>query len=66
MDIQLNGKRTPVAANTTIGELVRQRGLNPASLVIEHNLAIVPADEWDAVRLKENDVLEILRFVGGG
>ena len=66
MDIRLNGQQTAVEDNLTIGELVRQKGLDPAALVVEHNLTIIPADDWDAVRLKEQDVVEILRFVGGG
>ena len=66
MDIQLNGKRTSVQDNTTIGQLIHGKGLDPAAVAVEHNLSIVPADDWDQVRLQENDRLEILKFVGGG
>jgi len=66
MDIQLNGKRTSVGNSTTIGQLIRDRHLNPAAVVVEHNLAIVSPDDWDQVRLQENDTIEILKFVGGG
>jgi len=66
MDIQLNGKPTSVAAGITIGDLVRQKKLDPTTVVVEHNLAIVTAAELDRITLKEKDALEILRFVGGG
>ena len=66
MNIQLNGKRTPVADGTTIGELIRAKDLDPATVVVEHNLTIIPAEDWFRVNLKENDNLEILGFVGGG
>ena len=66
MNIQLNGKRASVENNTTIGQLIHGKGLDPAAVVVEHNLAIVPADDWDQVCLQENDRLEILKFVGGG
>jgi len=66
MNIQLNGKRTPVADGTTIGELIRAKDLDPATVVVEHNLTIIPAEDWCRVNLKENDNLEILGFVGGG
>ena len=66
MDIRLNGKRTWVENGMTIGELVRMKDLDPAALVVEHNLAIVSSNDWDRVRLQENDNLEILKFVGGG
>ena len=66
MVIQLNGQRTPVAEDTSIGDLVRSKNLDPSAVVVEHNLTIVSADDWDRVRLKADDVLEILNFVGGG
>jgi thiamine biosynthesis protein ThiS len=66
MDIQLNGKQTSVAEKISIGELIRGKELDPSKIVVEYNRAIVPAEQWDAVRLKESDVLEILKFVGGG
>ena len=66
MDIQLNGKLTSVAAGITIGDLIRTKDLDPAALVVEHNLAIVAAADLDRITLREKDTLEILRFVGGG
>jgi thiamine biosynthesis protein ThiS len=66
MDIRLNGKRTPVAGGITIGEVIRTKDLDPSTVVVEHNLTIIPAKDWGRVNLKENDNLEILGFVGGG
>jgi thiamine biosynthesis protein ThiS len=66
MDIQLNGQPTPVAAGITLGDLIREKGLDPATIVVEHNLTIIKAADLDQITLKENDTLEILRFVGGG
>jgi sulfur carrier protein len=66
MEIRLNGKRTPVAAGTTIGDLIREKDLDAATVVVEHNLTIISAADLDRIALKANDTLEILRFVGGG
>ena len=66
MDIQLNGQPTPVAAGITIGDLIRQKNLDPATIVVEHNLAIITTADLDRIALRQNDALEILRFVGGG
>jgi thiamine biosynthesis protein ThiS len=66
MDIQLNGKMTPVATGITIGDLIREKGLEPGTVVVEHNMTILSAADVDQITLKENDALEILRFVGGG
>ncbi|WP_155319735.1 sulfur carrier protein ThiS [Desulfosarcina alkanivorans] len=66
MDIQLNGRRTSVATGTTIGDLIRAKDLDPTTVVVERNLAIVASADWDRITLQGNDTLEILRFVGGG
>ena len=66
MDIQLNGEQTTVADNTSIGDLIRSKDLDPAHVVVEHNRSIVDAGDWDQVILNANDALEVLRFVGGG
>ena len=66
MDIQLNGQPTPVAAGITIGDLIREKDLDPGTVVVEHNLTIITTDDLDQITLKQNDALEILRFVGGG
>ena len=66
MDIQLNGQTTPVAAGITIGDLIREKDLDPGTVVVEHNLTIITTAELDQITLKQNDALEILRFVGGG
>ena len=66
MDIQLNGKRTTVPAAVTVGDLIRKKDLDPAAVVVEHNLTILTATDLVQITLKEGDVLEILTFVGGG
>ena len=66
MDIQLNGQPTPVAAGITIGDLIRQKNLDPATIVVEHNLAIITAADLDRITLKENDALEIHPAKGHG
>ena len=66
MEIQLNGKKTPLSQVVTIGDLIREKGLNPSAVVVEHNRAIVATADLDRIPLKDNDALEILGFVGGG
>ncbi len=65
MRVTINGKSEQVPAGT-IEQLVRQRGLKPEALVVEHNQRIVRQAQWAQVRLQEGDILELLRFVGGG
>jgi thiamine biosynthesis protein ThiS len=63
--IYLNGQDVRQEA-CTLAELVTARGLASGSLVIEHNGRIIPQQDWPKVRLRPDDVLEMLNFVGGG
>ena len=65
MQIRINGKTEEITP-CTIAQLVHQRGLNPQSLVVEHNQNIVKQDQWPEIELTEGDTLELLSFVGGG
>lgn len=66
MIIRINGKEEPVDKAINIGDIVSQKKLIPDHVVIEHNLKIVPREEWHEIQLKENDNIEIVSFVGGG
>ena len=65
MDIFVNGKRE-TGPPCTIAELAARKGLLIDGLVVELNRRIVKHEEWQAVRLKNNDAIELLSFVGGG
>ena len=65
MKITVNGKTEEI--NTClILDFVKNKGLKPEAVVVEHNFHIVKMKEWGNIRLQENDNLELLSFVGGG
>ena len=66
MTIILNGKEESIGAGMTVAELIVVKGLDPATVIVEYNYELVPQETWAGIVLKENDRLEILRFVGGG
>ncbi|WP_058485750.1 sulfur carrier protein ThiS [Defluviitalea phaphyphila] len=66
MKIILNGKKENVQENITLMDLILSKNLNPDTIVVEYNLNIVKKEEWSNTFLKENDSIEVLRFVGGG
>lgn len=66
MIIHVNGKVIEVPGKITMEELVRKKGLDPDTVVIEHNLNLIKREDWSSIILKESDCIEILRFVGGG
>ena len=65
LTVTVNGERRRTAAGT-IAELVRELGLDPAKVAVEHNGEIAPRSQLAAFALGEGDVLEIVHFVGGG
>ena len=65
MNITVNGKNESVSTDT-IAIYIRNKGLNPNALVVEHNGQVVGSDLWDQTLLREGDQLELLSFVGGG
>ncbi|MDK2971912.1 MAG: sulfur carrier protein [Candidatus Sumerlaeota bacterium] len=66
MKLQLNGETQEVNDAATLDELVTRLGIERQHLVIEHNGAIRTAEEWSAAALQDGDVVEMVRFVGGG
>ena len=65
MEIHLNGKKT-VSNSETLIDLVLEQGLDPSSLIVEVNFAIIPQKAWKALLIREGDTIELLSFVGGG
>jgi len=65
MQVKLNGKPEDIKVST-LAELVKLKGFNCARVVIEHNLKIVSEEKLGEIRLNENDVIEVLAFIGGG
>jgi len=65
ISIIVNGESRHTSA-TTIAELVRELGLVPKKVAVEHNAQIAPRSTLEDVALAEGDVLEIVHFVGGG
>jgi thiamine biosynthesis protein ThiS len=66
MRITINGESREIAAPLTVAGLVVELGLDPRRVAVELNRRIVKRAEFDAVRLAEGDLLEVVHFVGGG
>ena len=66
MRITWNGAECTVVEGVTVKQLLEERGLDPRSVVVERNRAIVPSEAYDRVALHGGEVLEVVRFVGGG
>ena len=66
MNITLNGRKCTISGVFVIRDLVREHKLNPDQVVVEHNKTVVPKDAYATTTVNEGDIIEIVRFVGGG
>ena len=66
MQITCNGETREIAPNMTLIAFIRSLNLNPDTVVAECDGRIVKRDEYDTMELCEGNVLELIRFVGGG
>lgn len=66
MKIICNGKEMDVRDGLTIEDHILDLALNPDTVVVECDGAIVLRDEYANRQLSAGAVLELIRFVGGG
>ncbi len=64
--IQLNGKKISIHSNFTVRDLVNKYKLKEKKIAIELNGMILPKQNYQKKKLKNNDKIEIVQFIGGG
>lgn len=64
--ITVNGKPHTVPDPSTLSGMLKQLGIDPTRVAIEHNGVILMQENFTATGLHEGDRLEIIQFVGGG
>ncbi len=63
--VTVNGEQKDVAGRNLYDYLVEE-GYELTRVVVELNLDIIPREELKTITIKDDDVIEVLRFVGGG
>ena len=66
MNLWVNGEPTEVNGLTNVAELARHFGLQPNTVLIEHNQVALHQREWTERPLAEGDRVEFVRVVAGG
>jgi thiamine biosynthesis protein ThiS len=66
LDIMVNGERRLVPGPATLDDLLRHLGLDPRTVVVEHNRRIVRRPRLADTLLAAGDAVELVHFVGGG
>lgn len=64
--MKLNGKEICVKPNTTILKLLKELEIKIDSVVVEVNLDIIENHQYSSYILDSDDIVEVIRFVGGG
>lgn len=63
---QLNGRSTTIEKNTSILNILTDLGLSPSMVIIEKNRTLIPTKSLESTVVTEGDIIEIIRYVGGG
>jgi sulfur carrier protein len=66
MRVWLNGEPAEVKGGTNVAELAARYGLQPNTVLIEHNAMALHQREWTQRLLAEGDRIEFVRVVAGG
>jgi sulfur carrier protein len=64
--IIVNGENIEFKDGSTLLEIIRELKIEEKVMACAVNMDIVKKDIWSTYEPKENDVLELLNFVGGG
>ena len=64
--MRVNGEKVYLEKSLTLAAYLAARGFDCRMVAVERNGQIVPKADYEKVELREEDVLEIVRFVGGG
>jgi sulfur carrier protein len=66
MRATLNGESVELPEGLTVASLLLRMGVTADRVAVERNGAVVKKAQHASERLGENDVLEVVTFVGGG
>ena len=64
--IRLNGKIKTIGENTIASNLIKNFKIPLKKVAIELNQEILDKKKLNKVKLKNNDKIEIVHFIGGG
>ncbi len=64
--IKINGKERQIAENSKIDKLINELKIPIKKVAIELNQTILNKRELNKIKLKKNDKIEIVHFIGGG
>jgi sulfur carrier protein len=64
--IQLNGEEYTIEGDAGLVALLDRLKMRRGRVAVEINQAVIPRAQYDTVKLKPGDTVEVINFVGGG
>ncbi len=64
--LQVNGKKIELDGPTPLTAYLQTLGVSQRAVAVEHNGMIIERDAYATTTLRDGDVMEIVRMVGGG
>ena len=66
INIKLNGKKTNVDDQISLNKILKNFNIPTNKVAIELNKEIVNKKKLSSIKIKNNDSIEIVHFIGGG
>ena len=64
--IKINGKLSIIDDNFSLSDLLKQLKVPLKKVAIELNQEIIDKKKLNKIKLKKNDKIEVVHFIGGG
>ena len=64
--IKINGKFTQINENLNLSAFLKQLKIPLKKVAIELNQEIIDKNKTNKIKLKKNDKIEVVHFIGGG
>jgi sulfur carrier protein len=64
--IKINGKLSKIDDNLSLSNFLKQLKIPIKKVAIELNQEIIDKNKTNKIKLKKNDKIEIVHFIGGG
>ena len=66
LNIIVNGESKIITESSVLNYILSIPNIEPEHVILEYNEKILKRLDWEKTMLKEEDRLELVRFVGGG
>ena len=64
--MKVNGEIVELTEAKTLSALLSELNYDERRIAVEHNGRIVPKEEYSTLGLNNDDIIEIVMFMGGG